>query len=179
MQPVDPTARHYDTWTIIFHWTVAVLVIGQWIGAQLIDYFPRGPLRVDARSLHIVFGVLLGVILIARIIWRTTSGRRLPLADRGALNILAKGTHWALYALVATMIALGVFLAWTRGDSLFNLISIPQYDPGNKALANKVFDLHATLGWIILGLAGLHALAALVHRFWWKDSVLQRMLPGR
>ena len=179
MQPASPGASRYDSWTIIFHWTVAVLVIGQWIGAQLIDYFPRGPLRVDARSLHIVFGALLGLILVARIIWRASGGRRLPPADHGALNILAKATHWGLYLLLVAMIAVGVFLAWVRGDSLFNVVQIPQYSPGNRALRDQVQNLHDTMGWIILALAGIHAAAALVHRYLWKDGVLARMLPQR
>lgn len=179
MQPISSTEPQYDRWTIVFHWTVAVLVVAQWVGAQLIDYVPRGPLRVDVRSLHIVFGALLGLILVARIAWRMTGGRRLPAADRGALNLLAKATHWGLYALLVAMIAVGLFLTWTRGDSLFNLIQIPQFSPGDRALRNQVQELHGTIGWLIIGLAGLHAAAALVHRYVFKDGILSRMLPQR
>ena len=178
MQPVSVAGRRYDGLTMAFHWATAVLVAGQWLGAQTIDWFPRGPLRVDARSLHITFGVLLAIILAARVIWRLTGGRRLPLADRGALNILAKTTHWGLYALLIAMVLVGMFLAWTRGDSIFNLFTLPAYAPGNKALSDQVQEIHATLGWIILAVAGLHAAAALVHRYVWHDGVLDRMLPG-
>ncbi len=155
------------------------MVAGQWLGAQTIDWFPRGPLRVDARSMHIAFGLLLAALLVARLAWRMTGGRRLPLADEGALNVVAKGTHWALYALLAAMVLAGMFLTWTRGDSIFNLFSIPAYDPGNRELAHKVQGIHGTIGWIILALAGVHASAALVHRYLWHDGVLARMLPRR
>jgi cytochrome b561 len=177
MQPVSTTSRSYDATTIFFHWATAVLVVTQWLGAQTIDWFPRGPLRVDARSVHITFGVLLAALLVARLAWRMTAGRRLPLADKGALNVVAKGTHWTLYALLAAMVLAGMFLTWTRGDSLFNLFSIPAYDPGNRALADRVQDVHGTIGWIILAVAGVHAAAALVHRYLWHDGVLARMLP--
>ena len=177
MQPVSNDARRYDMTTILFHWATAVLVVTQWLGAQTIDWFPRGPLRVDARSVHITVGVTLAVLLAARLLWRVTRGRRLPLADEGALNLVAKGTHWALYALLASMVLAGMFLTWTRGDSIFNLFSIPAYDPGNRALAHQVQEVHATIGWVILALAGLHAGAALVHRYLWHDGVLGRMLP--
>jgi len=40
-----------------------------------------------------------------------------------------------------------------------------------------VLEVHATIGLLILGLAGLHAGAALVHRYLWHDGVLARMLP--
>ena len=179
MQPVDTRATRYDPRTMLFHWLTAGLVVLQWIGAKTIDWFPRGPLRVDARSVHITVGVLLAALLVARIVWRATEGRRLPLADRGALNLVAKGTHWALYLLLIAMVTAGITLAWARGDSLFNVVSIPSFAPGDKALAEQVFNLHDTIGWIILGLAGLHAAAALVHRYIWHDGVLARMLPGR
>ena len=151
--------------------------ITQWLGAQTIDWFPRGPLRVDARSVHITFGVLLAALLVGRIIWRLTGGRRLPLADKGVLNVVAKATHWGLYALLAGMVLAGMFLTWSRRDSIFNLFSIPAYDAADKALPDQVQEIHAAIGWLILGLAGLHASAALVHRYLWHDGVLSRMLP--
>ena len=178
MQPVSRTARHYDSTTIALHWATAVLVAGQWLGAQVIDWFPRGPLRVDMRSVHICLGVLLTAVLGARVVWRATRGRRLPAADHGLLHVLAKAIHWLLYGLMIAMVSVGMVLAWTRGDSIFNLFSIPMYDPGNHALADRVQDIHADIGWIILAVAGLHACAALLHRLFWHDAVLSRMLPG-
>ena len=179
MQPVSTEAPLYDGATMAFHWVTAILVVTQWLGAQIIHWFPRGPLRVDARSVHILLGVALTAILVARIVWRLTQGRRLPLADAGALNVVAKGTHWGLYTLLVAMVAVGLFLEWTRGDSIFNLFSVPAYDPGNHALAHRTQDIHAFIGWAILALAGLHASGALVHRYLWHDSVLDRMLPRR
>jgi cytochrome b561 len=179
MQPVDTTATRYDGRTMLLHWLTAILVATQWLGAQTIDWFPRGPLRVDARSVHITMGVLLAVVLVARILWRLTEGRRLPLADKGALNVVAKGTHWVLYLLLIAMVTAGIALTWARGDSLFNVVSIPSFAPGDKPLTEQIFEIHSTIAWIILGLVGLHAGAALVHRYLWHDGVLARMLPGR
>lgn len=177
MHSVSLQTTRYDVRTMLFHWATAVLIIFQWVGAQLIDSFPR-ELRVDARSVHIVTGVLLGLVLLARIIWRVTEGRRLPAADTGLKQAAAKATHWGLYLLVAVMIGLGVGLTWARGDNIFNLFRIPSFTPGDKTLSYQLQDLHGLVGYLILGLAGIHALAALAHRYVWKDSVLSRMLPG-
>ena len=177
MQAVSTDAKRYHPATMFFHWATALLVATQWLGAQTIDWFPRGPLRVDARSVHITGGVVLATLVAGRLLWRVTRGRRLPLADEGALNLVAKGTRWGLYALLGAMVTAGLFLAWVRGDSIFNLFSIPAYDPGNPGLKNQVLGVHATIGWLILALAGLHAGAALVHRYVWHDGVLGRMLP--
>jgi cytochrome b561 len=178
MQPVDQNAASYDTRTIIFHWVTAVLVVVQWVGAQTIDFFPRGVWRVDARSVHITLGVLLAVVIAARIAWRLTGGRRLKLADSGVLAVISKLTHWVLYGLVVAMVLVGMVLTWARGDSIFNLFKIPPLDPASRALAEQVQNIHATIGWAIVAVAGLHAAAALVHRYVWRDGVLSRMLPG-
>jgi cytochrome b561 len=178
MQPVSPRATRYDTTTIAFHWITAILVATQWLGAQTIDWFPKGALRTDARSVHISCGMLLAAILLARIVWRLTAGRRLPLADGPLLSVVAKATHWGLYVLIATMVLVGMTLTWTRGESIFNLFTLPPFDPGNHALADQVQEVHATIGWIIVAVAGLHAAAALFHRLVWRDGVLDRMLPG-
>jgi cytochrome b561 len=177
MQPVSDSP-HYDATTIFFHWTTAILVVVQWLGAQVIDFFPKGPLRIDARSVHIVLGLLIAAILGARIVWRLTKGRRLPLADAGIVAVLSKVVHWSLYALLAAMVIVGVALTWTRGDSIFNLFAVPVFEPNDHDLAEKVQDVHAAIGWAILALVGLHASAALVHRYLWRDRVLDRMLPG-
>ena len=92
--------------------------------------------------------------------------------------MIAKATHWGLYALLVAMLLVGMALAWTRGDSLFNLFTIPAFDPGNHALPHQVQEVHATIGWIIVAVAGLHASAALFHRYVWRDGVLDRMLLG-
>jgi cytochrome b561 len=177
MQPVSPLAKRYDPATIVFHWITALLVVEQWLGAQTIDWFPRGAPRVDARSVHITCGVLLAIILLARIVWRLTQGRRLPPADNGPLNVIAKATHWGLYLLIAAMVMVGITLTWTRGDNIFNLFTLPAYEPGNKTLPDQVQDVHATIGWIIVAVAGLHAAAALFHRYVLRDAVLNRMMP--
>ncbi len=176
MQPVVDAPR-YDTRTIWLHWLTAGLVVSQWAGAHMIDWFPRGPLRVDARSVHIVLGLTLLAVFVARVVWRATDGRRLPPADHGVLHVLAKGTHWAMYALIGSVLALGVFNVWVRGDSIFNAFAIPAYDSADKALRDTVQEWHATLATIVLGLAGFHAAAALVHRYLWHDGLLARMLP--
>ena len=179
MQPVSPGARRYDAATIFFHWATAALVVFQWVGAHAIDMFPPGAGQMNARSVHITSGALLTVLLVARLSWRATYGRRLPLADAGLLNLLAKGTHWTLYALLVTAVLAGMGLAWTRGDSLFGLLSIPAYDPGNVALAYRVREVHDAIASLILTLAAVHAAAALLHRYRWHDGVLDRMLPRR
>lgn len=179
MQPVSPNARRYDTRTIFFHWTTVVLVAAQWALAQVIDDFPRGMPRVAAKSTHIVLGLVIAAVLLGRVLWRATRGTRLPPADRGALHVVAKLTHWGLYGLLAAALLLGMFTAWAQGDSIYGMFKIPAYMPGNPDLGDQVAGVHGTVVTALLILAGVHAAAALVHQYVWRDGLLRRMLPRR
>jgi cytochrome b561 len=168
----------YDRRTIQLHWATALLVGLLWGIAQIIDLFPRGAPKIAVRSVHIVLGVLLGVLLLMRIVWRSRSSRRLPTANDGVVGQIAGLVHWALYAGLASVVLLGITNAWARGDSIFSLLQIPKLYPANPQLKPTIEYLHKTFANALLILAGAHALAALVHHFVLRDGVLRRMLPG-
>jgi cytochrome b561 len=170
---------NYDSRSIRLHWVTAALVAVLWCLGQTIDWFPKGDTRIAARSTHIIVGALLALILAYRIWWRLRHGRRLPPAGSAVEATLARLVHFALYAVLVITIALGLANTWVRGDNLFNLYTIPAFDPQNKALRHQVGDLHAWLANTLLCLAALHSAAGLAHHFIRRDDVLQRMLPQR
>jgi len=176
-QPAVSQGLRYDPTTITLHWVTAALVVVLWIIGQTVDFPPTPALRTDYRSLHIVFGVTLGIVLLARLAWRLTRRDLPPPIDHGLLLVIARITHWALYALVLLTVGLGIATTWTRGDSLFGLFSIPAFDPGNRALMRQVHGWHALAANTVLIVAGLHAAAALFHHFIMHDATLRRMLP--
>jgi cytochrome b561 len=156
----------------------AALVGLLWALAQAIDYFPQGAPKIAARSVHMVLGVVLGVILLTRIAWRSRPARRLPRTNDGVLGHAATIVHWVLYAGPAAVILLGILNAWARGDSIFGLFRIPQLYASNPQLKPTIENLHKTFANALVNLAAAHALAALVHHFILRDGVLRRMLPG-
>ena len=170
--------RHAPT-TIALHWLTAALVVALWTIGKTIDLAPRGALRVDYRSLHMAFGVTLGVVLIVRLAWRVTQGGMLPPLDHGLLRVIARATHWLLYALMLVTVGLGVANVWVQGDSIFNLVQVPQLVPGDRALVHRIGDRHALAANAVLILAGLHSAAALFHHVVLRDATLRRMLPWR
>jgi len=170
--------QEYDRTSIRLHWITATLVVLLWCLGETIDWFPRDVPRIMARSTHIALGAALGFVLCYRIWWRLTAGARLPAVD-GWIGAASRLVHYALYALLVTVVALGVANTWTRGDNIFNLFRIPEFDPGNRALRKQIEDLHGLWANILLSVAGLHAAAALLHRFVFKDRVLQRMWVWR
>jgi cytochrome b561 len=170
-------STHYDRRTILFHWLTVLLVAAQWLGAHTIDWFPRGALRIDARSVHIVIGVGLAVVIVLRLAGRWGKGRKLPPADKGVLRWAATLVHGLLYVLLIAVVTLGLLNAWARGDNLFNLFSLPKLAVG-KDVKGLIGDLHGLCANAILVVAGGHAAAALWHQYVRRDGVLARMIPA-
>ena len=74
------------------------------------------------------------------------------------------------------MLLLGIVNAWARGDKLFGLVVLPKLLPGRPQLRQTIESLQNVLANGLVIAAGLHALVALLHHFWFKDDVLRRML---
>jgi cytochrome b561 len=75
------------------------------------------------------------------------------------------------------MVANGIALVWIRGDNLFNLVSIPAFDPGNKELRHYAKGVHNWIANALLLGAMLHGVMAVWHQIVLKDDLLRRMLP--
>jgi cytochrome b561 len=101
----------------------------------------------------------------------------LPPIDHGLLLVIARITHWLLYALLIIAVALGIANVWVRGDVIFNMFQVPAYDPGNRALIHLIGGWHALAANAVLIVAGAHAAAALFHHYILRDATLRRMLP--
>ena len=176
-----PTAR-YDRITIAFHWAVAVLVLLLFASMVMAGYVPREwHWRRPLETFHVSIGILFAAVIIGRLIWRWSAGRKLPAAEGGLPGLAAKMVHLALYLLLVLQTGLGFGLRWMQGEafSFFGLFDVPQIFAPNPDLAHAIEDLHNYTAWTIVILAAGHAVAALGHHFITGDGVLRRMLPGR
>ena len=180
MKSTPGTADVYDARTIALHWGRAAFVLTLWTIGQCIDFFPKGIPRMGARSTHITIGVLLAALLVANVAWRLRGGVKLPPSDPGILGLrqMAIGVHFLLYALLMTVVVSGAICVWVRGDTLFNVFTVPAFDPNNKELAHEAVDLHGLVANTLLAVAGLHAAAAVFHHRVLRDGVLRRMWPS-
>lgn len=175
-EQASTTPLHYDRRSIALHWASALLVFALWCVGQTIDWFPRGTPRITVRSLHITFGVLLGFLVIARLLWWAKGGTR-PAADPGLAGRIAKAAHGLLYVLLIAAVGAGIALTLVRGDNLFDLYKISSIAPDNKELRHDIKEVHELAANALLALALLHAAAAVWHHRVLKDGVLRRMWP--
>jgi cytochrome b561 len=171
----------YDGLEMSLHWATALLVVINYVLAQVWGYLQRGtPLRHSLQSLHVSFGLLLTAVIVARLLWRAGPGRRVPPATSGLIELASRLVHYALYGLLIAVAVLGLCFRWAQGEplSFLGLFAIPSPYPFVKAQAHTIGGLHNWAATILIVLAGLHAAAALFHHFVLRDDVLWRMLPG-
>ncbi len=164
------------------HWTIFLLVLACYALTYNGLFFPReDPGRDIAWWSHISLGLLLTVLVAARLVTRLTIGAPpLPSAMSSIEKVAAKGAHLLLYALMIGIVGLGITLTWLRGDELtfFGAFTIPSPLTPDRDLAKLVKDMHDLCANAILVIVGLHAAAALWHHYFRRDDVLTRMLPG-
>ncbi len=173
----------YDRTTITLHWIVAGLVLVVWLVGETLalKMWPK-PHGRTVREIHVWIGTLLTVILVVRLFWRMTRGKRLP-TPPSLIERAAKLVHYALYTLLLTIVSIGLFAVWNKGgEYLGGLFYIPPFGDADKvarkALSIQLIEYHELLANTVMVLAALHAGAALVHHYGLKDGVLRRMLPG-
>lgn len=172
----------YDRATITLHWLTVALVLSLWSIAQLWGFLPKGSApRHALQWLHVGLGLFFITVLLARLLWRATAGRRLEEAPGSRLLALAaQALHGLLYLLLLAMAVTGPINRWAQGDPLGipGLFIVPAPFTATTAFADRINDIHGTIASVILILAAFHAAAALAHHFLWHDDVLGRMLPG-
>lgn len=103
----------------------------------------------------------------------------LPALQQGVMLVIARATHWLLYALLLIAVTLGILNVWAQGDSLYNLVTVPQWPPGGHRFIHQIGGWHALAANAVLIVAGLHSAAALFHHFVLRDGTLRRIARVR
>ncbi len=168
--------EHYDRTSILLHWASALLIGLNWLLGQTRFFFPAGDPRVAVLSTHMLIGLSVGVMLLARLAWRAGPGRRLD-AEPGFAGLLGKAMHVTLYVVIGATVLAGASGALSHGFHLFGASLLPRLDFWPRGPLALLGHLHGKLADLLVVLAGLHALAALAHHVVLGDGILLRMAP--
>lgn len=173
---------HYRAITIALHWIMLLLIVAVYATMELREYYPRGSdPRVALKTWHFMLGLsvllFVGVRLAAR--FGAPAPPIVPAPSRwqaGAAHL----AHALLYLFMFAMPVLGWLALSADGEPVpFFGLTLPALTGPSEALAERVEEVHETIGTIGYFLIGLHALAALVHHYVFRDNALARMLPRR
>ena len=176
----DAKRRGYNGTAKALHWLVLALLIVQFILAWTMPHIGRNTPVTTLIGLHFSFGAVILVVAVVRLLWRLTHPEPEPDGLPPWQLIAARLNHWLLYLLLFVVPVLGWINASWRGMpvSVFGLFEMPKLIATRAPGWGWTGDIHGLLAdYAILGLVGLHVVAALYHYFIRRDGVLQRMLP--
>jgi cytochrome b561 len=156
---------------------MALVILWQFSGIVLGSLFGRSAVTDILNSTHGELGVAILGLATVRAVWGLYNLKHRPAHERGLLGMAARAGHLALYLLMLFIPAVALLRAtgsqW--GLALFGYQIVPQ---GGETIGWMVAPanlLHGLLAWTLLALIGGHIAMVLIHRFVWKDTVLNRM----
>lgn len=182
MFPNNKLSNSITKTEIYLHWIVAigmVLLIGVGIYMHETETY-------DLYPIHKSFGVLLFIVILARIIVRIRTGW-LENVSKGAMweHKLARFIHWVLIIGTVIMPISGILDSTMSGRGLYifglelmagNMDISGKPIAINKDLSGLGEEMHEICGYVLIAVIVLHLLGALKHHFFDKDSTLRRML---
>jgi cytochrome b561 len=132
-------------------------------------------------NVHVQAGLLILVLLLARIWWRRTHAPPELPPEAGELSRrLSHPAHLLIYALMLVTPLVGIVaLVWHARPFDFGLFAIDFGVKANKPVYERAEDIHLWLTYGLFALVAGHAGAALWHHFIDHNTVLLRMLPAR
>lgn len=178
----------YTKPAVIFHWTIAVLIVVNVVMIWLVDSFPEAWARPTI-NLHKSIGLTVLGLGLMRILWRVTHEPPRPPPGQAWWEVaLSHLAHFGLYAII-----IGLPLTGYMHDSafkgaaehpltLFGIVDFPRIgwiqsigQPDKEVLHKLFFQWHGVFAWGLYILFALHILGALKHQWLDKQRELQRM----
>lgn len=177
------TRERWGSVAMAFHWAIVVLILTQFILANMAESLPLGMAKLVTLARHKSVGITILGLALLRLGWRLGNrGHNPPLpADlKPYQRFLAHLTHHGLYLLLFALPLTGWAMSSARNYpvSWFGIVTLPDFVAPDEALFEAMRDTHGVLAGALVALATLHILAALQHHFFRKDNVLRRMLPA-
>jgi cytochrome b561 len=171
--------RRHDAVTQAIHWATLLAIVTAVVAGFVMEEMPKGPSKAQVVNLHASFGVLIMALTAFRLLWRSTVPAVAPLQRPYWLYVAAKIMQVALYVLLVAIPATGVLMMAAKGRSfeVFGLFSMAPLIATDRALGHSLEEVHEVLAYLMIGLVGLHTLAALLHQWVLRDGTLARMLP--
>lgn len=170
-------ARRYGLLSRVLHWSVAALILWQFLGMGLRLVLGRTPVVAFFVGSHAPVGLVLAGLVGVRLVWALFNHGRRPPQGSGLIGFAARAGHGALYALMLAVPVLGLLRAWgsKRAFAPWGIEIFPARTE-DVAWAVELADLlHGELAWVLVVLIAGHAFMAIFHELRWRDGTLARM----
>jgi cytochrome b561 len=187
-QRPEEAPLHYSCATMLFHWSIAVLIFVEFALALSFSRFNPGDTWYfrAAYRVHMSAGMALLALSVLSVLRRLVhTYPPLPRGLDALTRALAKLVRFLLYVFIIAVPVTGWLILSARNASVavYGKLSWPNV----AYLAHMTYErrfrindlllpIHSNLSYIGITLVGLHMAASLYHHFWRGDEVLMRML---
>lgn len=169
--------HYYSGVAIIFHWVLAVALVGCFSLGLYMTELPISPERIRLYSWHKWAGSTILALTLLRVLWRLTHRPPEDVPMPPWQKKASRAAHHLLYLLSLAVPLVGWAYSSSAGFPVvvFGVLPLPDFVPADKALAAALKPWHQTLAWTLAVLVLAHAGAALKHQFIDRDGLLSRM----
>ena len=160
----------------MLHWLSAILLLVQIpLGFYLVD-LDFGEERINVENIHVILGLTIFYIVIIRLVNKilNPTPKLDPSIFKGQV-FLAKINHILLYLAILSITISGILKKLFNGETLVIFFKEIQIND-NFELADQFYNIHILSNYAILVLIAIHLIAVIVHRLFFKDNLLKRML---
>jgi len=145
------------------------------LGFYLVD-LDFGPERLDIEDIHVIIGLSIFYLVILRLVNKIINPT--PKLDPSIFigqKFLAKLNHILLYVTILSITMSGILKKLFNGETL--IIFFKEFKiKDNFELAELFYDIHVYSNYFIIGLITLHIMAVVVHKFFFNDNLLKKIL---
>ncbi|QHQ40707.1 cytochrome b [Microbulbifer hydrolyticus] len=173
------STTHYGWVAVLFHWLMAPAIIGMFaLGWWMVGLSYYDPWYRQGPDIHKSVGILLLMLLAARLVWRWANVEPAPEPAPRWQQRAAGAAHGLIYGLLLVIFVSGYLISTADGRAIevFNWFSVPATLHGLENQEDIAGSIHKWLAWALMGLVVLHGLAAFKHHFVNKDRTLIKML---
>jgi cytochrome b561 len=171
------TEEEYGLIAKLFHWLIAVIVIGLLPLGLFMTGMENSPLKLEIYAVHKSFGLLVFFLGLGRIVWRIVSPPPDHLESHEHWEVtLAAASHFWLYVCIIGMPLTG----WLMSSAMefpvpFFGVQLPHLIGKDEHLGELFREAHGVIAYTLLFVLGLHVAGALKHHVIDKDETLSRM----
>src|SRR5256885_699996 len=159
-----PAIERHPLVTRVLHWATAVILVVSVSAILYRETTEQKTLRQVLMELHRQLGLLVLLLLVARVAVRSVKGlvNHAP-GPSAARRRAATVAHWSMYGVIAGLVLLGWALCNAHAIHLrlFGVIPLPDLVAADSDLADTLSDYHIWAAWGLLSLGVPHLPAAL------------------
>lgn len=160
----------------LFHWTIALILILQIpLGFYLVN-LDYGSQRISIENIHIVFGLTIFYLTIFRLLNNILNP--VPQLRSNSFigqKFIARLNHLLLYITLILVTVSGFLKKLFNGEQLVIFFKEIKLE-NNFKLADQFYDIHIYANYLLIVLISLHIFAVIVHKIFFNDNILKKML---